>query len=179
MAEEAKIEPKVEAKEEKGFRPLLRIVDKDIDGEESIFLALTRVKGIDFMLSNAICSVLSLSKSDKVGYLTEADIQKIEDCMQNPGKYGIPVWMLNRRKDLETGIDKHLVGSNLTLQTNLDVRFLKKIRNYRGTRHLKGKRVRGQRSRTTGRKGGTLGVVKKKEMPKAAPKTAEKKEAKK
>jgi small subunit ribosomal protein S13 len=87
--------------------------------------------------------------------------------------------MLNRRKDLETGVDKHLVGSNLTFQQSLDIKFLKKIRSYRGIKHIKGKRVRGQRSRTTGRKGSTIGVTRQKEMPKAAPKTEGKKEGKK
>jgi small subunit ribosomal protein S13 len=163
----------------KEFRPLLRIVDKDVDGEESIYLALTKVKGIDFMLSNAICHVLSLPRNEKVGYLSEPEIAKIEDCMQHPEKYGIPIWMLNRRKDLETGVDKHLVGSNLTFQQSLDIKFLKKIRSYRGIKHIKGKRVRGQRSRTTGRKGSTIGVTRQKEMPKAAPKTEGKKEGKK
>jgi small subunit ribosomal protein S13 len=163
----------------KEFRSLLRIVDKDVDGEESIYLALTKVKGIDFMLSNAICHVLSLPRNEKVGYLSEPEIAKIEDCMQHPEKYGIPIWMLNRRKDLETGVDKHLVGSNLTFQQSLDIKFLKKIRSFRGIRHIKGKRVRGQRSRTTGRKGTTVGVTRQKEMPKAAPKTEGKKEGKK
>lgn len=156
------------------FRALLRIVDKDVNGEDSIWLALTKVKGCDFMLSNAICFVLGLPKEEKCGYLTEQDVEQIEDCMQHPIKYGIPLWMLNRRKDLETGEDRHLVGSNLTLQQNLDIKALKKIRNYRGIKHIKGKRVRGQRSRTTGRKGTTVGVTRQKEMPKAAPKTAEK-----
>ena len=163
----------------KEFRALLRIVDKDVDGEESIYLALTKVKGIDFMLSNAICHVLGLVRNDKVGNLSEPEIAKIEDCMQHPEKYGIPIWMLNRRKDLETGVDKHLVGSDLTFQQSLDIKFLKKIRSFRGIRHIKGKRVRGQRSRTTGRKGTTVGVTRQKEMPKAAPKADGKKEGKK
>ncbi|MEM2874016.1 MAG: 30S ribosomal protein S13 [Candidatus Nanoarchaeia archaeon] len=161
----------------KEFKPLIRIVDKDIDGNESVWLALTRVKGVDFMLSNAICGVLNLPKLERCGNLTEEDIKKIEACMANPSKFGIPAWMLNRRKDPETGEDRHLVGANVGLQQNLDIRFLKKIKNYRGIRHAKGKKVRGQRTRTTGRKGGTLGVVRQKETPKTTSK-AGKKEAK-
>ena len=163
MAEEVK----QEAKTGMEIRSLLRIMDKDVNGEESIFLALTRVKGVDFMFSNAICAVLNLPKFEKVGQLSEADIEKIEDCMQNPGKYGIPVWLMNRRKDPETGLDKHLVSATAGLQQNLDIRGLKKVRAYIGWRHGRGLKVRGQRQRRT-KKGALLGVVRKKEMPKTA-----------
>ncbi|MEM2954609.1 MAG: 30S ribosomal protein S13 [Candidatus Nanoarchaeia archaeon] len=163
--------------EKREIRPLLRILDKDIDGEESIYLALTRVRGIDFMMSNAICAALGLPKFEKIGYLTDEQIAQIEDCMQNPAKYKIPFWLFNRRKDLETGENLHLVSSTLKLRQDLDIKFLKKIKNYRGYCHSIGRRVRGQKTRTTGRTGGTLGVVKKKEAPKAKP--AEKKSAEK
>jgi small subunit ribosomal protein S13 len=174
MAEEVKA--KTEGKE---FRSLLRIMDKDIDGEDTIFLALTRVRGVDFMLSNAICSVLALPKWQKCGDLTEAEVEKIEDCMQNPAKYGIPVWLMNRRKDPETGTDKHIVSAMIGLQQNLDIRGMRKIKSYKGWRHGRGLKVRGQRQRRT-KKGALLGVTKKKEMPKAAaPAKAAAKEEKK
>jgi small subunit ribosomal protein S13 len=167
MVEEAK-KPTEHATEHPNFRALLRILDKDIDGNESIYLALTRVKGVDFMFSNAICSVLNLPKFEKAGYLTEEDIKKIEDCMQNPAKYGIPNWLFNRKRDPETGVDKHLVSASFGLQQNLDIRQLKKIKCYRGWRHARGLKVRGQRQRRT-KKGVLLGVIKKKEAPKTAP----------
>ena len=161
--------------EEKEFRPLLRIMDKDVDGEDAIFLALTRVRGVDFMLSNAICTVMNLPKFEKCGNLSEAEVEKIEDCMQNPGKYGIPVWLMNRRKDPETGTDKHIVSATIGLQQGLDIRGMKKIRAYKGWRHGRGLKVRGQRQRRT-KKGALLGVTKKKEEPaKAKPATAAKK----
>jgi small subunit ribosomal protein S13 len=174
MVEEVK-----EAKTGKELRPLLRIMDKDVEGEETIWLALTRVRGVDFMLSNAICTVLNLPKFEKVGYLSEADVEKIEDCMQNPAKYGIPVWLFNRRKDPESGTDKHIVSAMIGLQQNLDIRGMRKIKSYKGWRHGRGLKVRGQRQRRT-KKGALLGVTKKKEMPKTAPaKVAAKEEKKK
>jgi len=172
MVEEVKA--KTEGKE---FRTLLRIMDKDVDGDDTIFLALTRVKGVDFMLSNAICSVLALAKWEKCGDLSEADVEKIEDCMQNPTKYGIPVWLINRRKDPETGTDKHIVSAMIGLQQNLDIRGMRKIKAYKGWRHGRGLKVRGQRQRRT-KKGALLGVTKKKEQP-AAAKPATKEEKKK
>ncbi len=145
------------------FRDLIRIIDKDVAGNVSTFMALTKVRGVDFMMANAICNVLSLDKTQKCGDLSPEQIEKIEDTMKHPEKYNIPVWLFNHRKDLETGADKHVVASDLKLQNEMDIRFVKKIRAYRGIRHLKGaKKVRGQRTRSTGRRGGTLGVQRKK-----------------
>jgi small subunit ribosomal protein S13 len=39
---------------------------------------------------------------------------------------------------------------------------LKKIRAYRGLRHERGLKVRGQRTKSTGRRGSTVGVSRKK-----------------
>jgi len=151
----------VETKPE--FSDLVRLVDKDIKGDVSVYAALTHVKGIDFMMANAICHVLNLNRTQKCGELTQEELDKIEDAMKHPEKYGVPAWLFNHKKDLETGTDKHLVASDLKLQQEMDVRFLKKIKVYRGVRHAKGsKKVRGQKTRSTGRRGGTLGVQRKK-----------------
>jgi len=155
-----------QAQAQREFRDIVRILDADVTGNMTTWLAISNVKGVGLMLSNAVCSVLGLEKLGKVGYLSLADIEKIEDCVSNPGKYGIPIWMFNRRKDLDTGENKHLVGSDLTFAINTQIRFLKKIKCYRGIRHSRGLRVRGQRTRSTGRTGRTLGVIKKKEAPK-------------
>jgi len=159
MVEEAK----QEAKPSEEFRDLVRLVDKDIKGNVSVYLAMTHVRGCDFMMANAICHVLNLDKTAKCGNLTSEEIDKIEDAMKHPEKYGIPAWLFNRRKDLESGTDKHMVSADLKLQNEMDIRFLRKIRVYRGIRHAKGsKKVRGQHTRSTGRKGGIVGVIRKK-----------------
>jgi len=152
--------PAVQANE---FKELVRLVDKDVKGTVSIYMAMTHVRGCDFMMANAVCHVLGLNKEERCGDMTTEQIDKIEDAMKHPDKYGIPVWMFNHRKDLETGADKHLVSADLKLQNEMDVRFLRKIRVYRGIRHAKGsKKVRGQHTRSTGRKGGQVGVIRKK-----------------
>lgn len=174
------VEEKIEGKQE--FREIVRVLDKDVSGNTSIFMAINAAKGAGFMMANAVCAVLGLDRPAKIGNLKIEDIDKIEDCLKNPEKYGIPKWMLNRRKDFETGQDRHLVGSDLNLQQQFDIRFLKKIRCWRGIRHLKNLKVRGQRTRTTGhKKGGALGVQRKKKgAPDAKPAAApQKKEEKK
>ncbi|MDD5186755.1 MAG: 30S ribosomal protein S13, partial [Methanoregula sp.] len=61
------------------------------------------------------------------------------------------------------GESKHLLGSDLTLIQDEDVNMMRKIRCYRGIRHETGQKVRGQRTKSTGRTGMTVGVKKKKE----------------
>ncbi len=170
MVEQAKVE-----QTEREFRDLVRLVDRDVSGKTNIWLALTKVKGIGFVMSNAICNALNIDKFDKIGNCSQKEIEKIEDCARNPVKYGIPSWMLNRRKDFETGADRQLISADLKLQKEFDIRHLKKIKAYRGVRHQIGaKKVRGQRTRTTGRRGTTLGVALKKARAKVDEKTKKK-----
>lgn len=156
----------MEKTESTEFRDIVRIVDKDVTGNIPVHLALTKVKGVSFMLSNAICNILGIDKKSKSGNLTVEQLKKIEDCMRNPSKYEIASWLLNRRKDLETGEEKHIISAELKLRKEFDIRALRKLKCYRGVRHQRGLRVRGQRTRTTGRKGTALGVQRKKKSGK-------------
>jgi small subunit ribosomal protein S13 len=88
------------------------------------------------------------------------EIDKIRDIMKTPAKYGIPGWFFNRQKDSETGKDLHLTGSDLALQTKSDIDDMKKVKSWKGFRHAHGLKVRGQRTRTTTRKGKAIGVKK-------------------
>jgi len=55
----------------------------------------------------------------------------------------------------------HLLSSDLVLRTKMDIDLMKKIKSWKGYRHAYGLKVRGQRTRTTGRTGKTVGVSKK------------------
>lgn len=55
-----------------------------------------------------------------------------------------------------------LTSSNLDSKLREDLERMKKIRAHRGLRHYWGLRVRGQHTKTTGRRGRTVGVSKKK-----------------
>ena len=146
---------------ERSFRYIVRIAATDISGELRTDHGLAEIKGVGVNLAHAICRVLNLDPSMKIGYLTDEEIAKIEDVLKNPVKYGIPSWMLNRRKDYETGEDKHLVGAELIYYVKQDIEREKRIKSWRGIRHALGMKVRGQRTRTTGRTGATVGVRKK------------------
>lgn len=144
----------------KEFRHITRIVNTDLDGAQKVGYALSRVKGIGNRLANVIIQKAEIDPNIRLGFLPEADIKKIEDMIKNPVKYGLPNWLLNRPKDRETGKDTHLVGADLILQIKSDIDQMKRIKSWKGFRHSHGLKVRGQRTRTTGRKAKALGVKK-------------------
>lgn len=143
------------------YRHIVRIAGKDIDGTKKLVYGLTNIKGVGVSLANAIVNALNLNPSLRIGNLTEEDVAKIEDALSDPIKHGLPTWLLNRRKDLTTGRDVHLIGSDLELRTKMDIDLMKSMKSWKGVRHALGLKVRGQRTRTTGRKGKTVGVRKK------------------
>ncbi len=143
------------------FRHIVRVTDTDIDGTLKVGYALTKIKGVSISLANAILKKAEVNPEIRLGLLSEEQVRKIEEILKNPTKYGIPSWLLNRRKDLETGKDLHLLSSDLVLRTKMDIDLMKKIKSWRGYRHAYGLKVRGQRTRTTGRTGKTVGVRKK------------------
>ena len=91
------------------FQHIIRFAGADIEGTQPVTYALTNVKGIGIKLANAIVEKSGISPETRMGFLSSADVEKIEDIITNPVKYGIPAWLLNRRKDLETGKDIHLL----------------------------------------------------------------------
>ncbi|HID16897.1 TPA: 30S ribosomal protein S13 [Candidatus Bathyarchaeota archaeon] len=143
------------------YRHIVRIAGKDIDGTKKLVYGLTNIKGVGISLANAIVNALNLNPNLRIGNLTEEDVAKIEGALSDPLKYGLPTWLLNRGKDLTTGRDVHLIGSDLELRTKMDIDLMKSIKSWKGVRHALGLKVRGQRTRTTGRKGKTVGVRKK------------------
>lgn len=149
----------------KEFRHILRISGADVDGTLKVPYALTKIKGINLNFANAILKKAGINPDVRAGFLTEAEVKKIEEVMNEPTKFGLLNWLLNRRKDLETGKDLHLISADLALKTKTDIDRVKGIKSWRGYRHAYGLKARGQRTRTTGRKGKAVGVkVKKRRM---------------
>jgi small subunit ribosomal protein S13 len=133
----------------------------DVQGTLKTVYALTKIKGVSLSLASAILKKANVNPDLRVGFLTETDLNKIEEIIQDPTKYGLPAWLFNRRKDAETGKDVHMISADLVLRTKTDVDDEKAMRSWRGYRHAYGLKVRGQRTKTTGRAGKSLGVKKK------------------
>ncbi|MAG52570.1 MAG: 30S ribosomal protein S13 [Nanoarchaeota archaeon] len=147
--------------ENKDFRHIVRLAEADLNGNKKLLSSLRKVKGVGFSFANAICTVSGIKADKQVGSLTEEDIKKLTDVIKNPEKFKIFSWLYNRKKDFATGKDTHLVGSELKLQKEFDIKHLKKIKCYRGVRHSQGLPVRGQRTRGNFRHGRTIGVRRK------------------
>jgi len=145
----------------KEFRHIIRVAGADLEGTLKVAYALMNINGVGIRLANVILKKAAIDPETRVGFLSDADVEKIEDIVEKPAKYGIPGWLLNRQKDRETGNDLHLTGSDLVLQTKTDIDQMKNIRSWKGFRHSHGLKVRGQRTKTTGRKGKAIGVKKK------------------
>jgi small subunit ribosomal protein S13 len=143
------------------FRHMLRVAGTDVDGTKKIVYGLTKIRGVGPSLAAAIVRVAEVKPELRMGDLSEAEVQKVEDVMRDPAKYGLPSRLFDRRKDRDTGRDMHFIGADLALSTKNDIDFMKDIRSWKGTRHSLGLKVRGQRTRTTGRKGRAVGVAKK------------------
>jgi small subunit ribosomal protein S13 len=155
------------------FRHIVRILGSDSAGTLKASYAVCNIKGVSLSLSNAILRKANINPNLRAGFLTEAEISKIEEVVKDPAKYGIQSWLLNRRKDTETGKDMHLITADLALKTKTDIDDAKNIRSWRGYRHAYGLKVRGQRTKTTGRSGKSLGVKKKALMQKPGSAPAE------
>lgn len=147
--------------EEASFKYIVRIAGTDIDGRLKLPYGLASIKGIGLTTAYAIIRVLGLDETKPVGYLTEDELKKIEETVQDIKKLGLPSWLYNRRKDYETGEDKHLIGAELIFAARRDIEREIRIGSWRGIRHKLGLKVRGQRTKTTGRLGMTVGVRKK------------------
>jgi len=143
-----------------GFRHIVRIAGMDIEGDLLLPYGLAKIKGIGYNFALALIRVLGYDPRLRVGFLTDEDVKRIEDAINNPSKYGIPSWYFNRRKDYVTGEDKHLIGADLIFAARQDIEREIKIKSWRGIRHALGLKVRGQRTHTTGRIGPTVGVSK-------------------
>lgn len=145
----------------KEFRHITRIAETDLDGTLKVPQALLKIKGIGISMASAITKKGGVNPDTRLGYLSEQDLEKLEDIIKNPTKYNLPEWIFNRQKDLETGKDLHLTGSDLVLQTKTDIDLMKATKSWKGYRHSYGLKVRGQRTKCTGRKGKAIGVKKK------------------
>ena len=151
---------------EQQIRHLVRIANTDLDGQKKVLYAMRKIKGVSYMYANMACTLANIDPELKVGTLSDDQVSKLNDVITSPGKHEVPAWLLNRRKDYESGEDKHLLTGTLQFVKENDIKRLKKIKAYRGMRHAAGLPSRGQRTKSNFRKSksrgkGGLGVARK------------------
>ncbi|RDE17669.1 MAG: 30S ribosomal protein S13 [Candidatus Thorarchaeota archaeon] len=148
---------------EREYRHIIRMAGTDIDGQENLLQGITRVKGVGMRMSKSVLTRLNMDPTSRLGYLTDAEIQSIEKLLADIGAAGFPVWYVNRPKDRSSGRNLHLTGPDLEFARRTDIDRLKRIKAWRGIRHSFNVKVRGQHTRSTGRRGVAVGVSRKKE----------------
>jgi len=144
------------------FQHILRVMNTNIDGRRKIMFAMTSIKGCGRRFSNIVCKKADVDMTKRAGELSDDEVERIVTIMNNPRQYKIPDWFLNRQKDVKDGKFSQVLANGLDTKMRDDLERLKKIRAHRGLRHYWGLRVRGQHTKTTGRRGRTVGVSKKK-----------------
>ncbi len=146
------------------FRPIVRFMGTDLDGSLKVPYALTAVRGMGVMLGYAIARVAGVDTEKRLGFLSDDELKRLEEVARDPLGHGIPAWLLNRRRDPTTGKDLHVYGSDLVYTIREDIQREMRIKSWRGIRHSLGLKVRGQRTRTTGRTGTAVGVSRRRQQ---------------
>ena len=143
------------------FSYILRLADSDIDGLRPIAQGLTSIPGVGKRSAGQICRMAGIDGSKLGGHLSDEEQNGIRTTIDEYA-LNVPWWLVNRQRDLQSNEDAHIIGTEVKLTRNDDVARLAAIKAYRGMRHRSGHKVRGQRLRSNGRSGSTLGVQRKK-----------------
>ena len=142
------------------FSYIIRMADTDIDGLKKLQTALTSVRGIGVRTAAMICEISGLDRHQLAGHLSSEQQDTLRSAIEEYSQTA-PIWMLNRQRDPESGEYFHVFGQDAKFIQEDDISRLRAIKAYRGVRHATGNKVRGQRGRSNGRSGLTLGVQRK------------------
>ena len=153
----------------KNFREQIyfRTLRARVDGNAKVEFGLTQIRGIGPRFAQAIVKIANINPALRIGAIPEKDLNRIEEIILNPVENGIPYWMVNRKKDLRTGEDLHVIGNKLEITVKRDIDRMKKMKSYKGVRHQLHLKVRGQRTKSTGRHGLVVGVFRRRRKDQA------------
>ncbi|CBQ70458.1 Ribosomal protein S13 [Kalmanozyma brasiliensis GHG001] len=143
------------------FAFILRLLNTNVDGKIKVQYALTQIKGVGRRYANIVCKKADIDLGKRAGELNSDELERIVTILQNPAEFKIPAWFLNRQRDIVDGKSSQLLSNNIDSKLRDDLERLKKIKAHRGIRHYLGLRVRGQHTKTTGRRGRTVANKKK------------------
>ncbi|MFB6178125.1 MAG: 30S ribosomal protein S13 [Halorientalis sp.] len=146
-----------DAEEEEDIRYFVRIGQTDLDGTKSVERALTDMNGIGHRAARIISEKAGIDRRAVFGKLEDDEIDSIVELVEGFADE-VPDWMTNHQSDYFSGETTHEIGNDLGLTRRQDINRMKMIDSYRGVRHKRGQKVRGQRTKSTGRTEGTIGV---------------------
>lgn len=155
--------PEEKREEKEDFLYIVRVANRDLKGERKVTLALSDIEGIGMRLARIITKLLDIPGDSRIGDLKEDQIEKLREFVERKEYEELPEWVLNHRNEVVTGKDLNLVTNDLMMQIQDDINYMKKMKSYKGVRHETHHKVRGQRTRSNGRKGLSIGVTRKRE----------------
>jgi small subunit ribosomal protein S13 len=148
--------------QEEEIKYFVRISNTDLDGTKPVHIALTGIRGVGMHTAQVIAQLAGVDEKETMGRLADEQVDRLREVVDSYTQR-VPPWMMNRPKDIYTGEAKHLFGTDVIMIRDEDINIMRKIRCYKGIRHETGQKVRGQRTKSTGRTGLTVGVKRKKE----------------
>ena len=107
---------------------LSEVCGNAVKGEHKVMFALTAIRGVGRRFSNMVCKKADVDMNKRAGELTKEEIDKLVDVMQHPLSYKIPVWFLNRKRDVKTGTNSQLIANQLDTKMREDWERMRKIR---------------------------------------------------
>jgi len=146
-----------EEADEEDIRYFVRIGQTDLDGTKSVERSLTDMDGIGRRAARLIAEKAGIDRRATFGALEDDEIDAVVDLVEGFAEE-VPEWLANHRNDFFAGRTTHETGNDLELTRRQDINRMKMIDSYKGIRHKRGQKVRGQRTKSTGRTEGTIGV---------------------
>lgn len=146
-----------EDEDEEDIRYFVRIGQTDLDGTQRVERALTGMNGVGRRTARIITEQANVDRTATLGRLEDDEIDALIERVQDFAD-DVPDWLTNRPNDYFTGESSHEVGNDLSLTRQQDINRMQMISSYKGIRHERGQKVRGQRTKSTGRSEGTIGV---------------------
>jgi small subunit ribosomal protein S13 len=143
--------------EDEDIQYFVRIGQTDLDGTKSVERALTDMNGIGRRVARIIAEKADVDRRSVLGKLDEDTIDTIVEHVEGYADE-VPAWLTNHQDDFFTGETTHEIGNDLNMSRRQDINRMKMIDSYKGVRHNRGQKVRGQRTKSTGRTEGTIGV---------------------
>ncbi|MDJ1431800.1 30S ribosomal protein S13 [Halostagnicola sp. A-GB9-2] len=146
-----------EQEDDEDLQYFVRIGQADLDGTKSVERSLSELNGVGRRTARIIAEEAKVDRTATFGRLDEDVIEEVVELVENYADE-VPEWLTNRQRDFYTGETTHEIGNDLQLTRQQDINRMKMIDSYKGARHKRGQKVRGQRTKSTGRTEGTIGV---------------------
>ncbi len=143
--------------EDEDLQYFVRIGQTDLDGTKSVERALTDMNGVGRRVARIIADKADIDRRDVLGALDDEKIDEIVSLVEGYADE-VPEWLTNHQEDFFTGETTHEIGNDLDMSRRQDINRMKMIDSYRGVRLKGGQKVRGKRTKSTGRTECTIGV---------------------